>query len=422
MSAADSLTGSIRSSLPSTFSLLVVAAGVAGGIAGAAYLGVLMVVEHLLGPERWGDGAHIVVLVLTGVAVAAIVRFVGPTSNVELLVDDIHVVGGRYELRTLRSLIPVSLLCVGAGGTLGPEAPLVQTTGALGGRIAHHYGLDQRRLRILTITGMAAGFTALFGSPIGATVFALEIPHRRGIEHSDAILPASVGALAGYAVYVVASGNGLRPIFDLPGVASLRAVDLAWAVLAGVLSAVVAYAFALGVRAARRVARAVPQPARPALGGLGLGLLALASPHALTNGELELHDLTTGKLAVGALLLAGGVKLAGAIVAVAGEWRGGFIIPLFFVGACVGSAVHVVVPSADQWVMVTAMMAGCNVGVTKTPLGSALVVSEMAGMRLLPTVLVASLVSLALTGPLRVIETQRSRLEATATAAAGPPP
>lgn len=410
----DVLPESIRSSLPSPFALMVVAAGLAGGLAGAAYLGVLMAVEHVLGPERWGDGAHIAVLVVTGLAVAAVVRTLGPTSNVELLVDDIHVVGGRYELRTLRSLIPVSLLCVGAGGTLGPEAPLVQTTGALGGRIAHHFALDQRRLRILTITGMAAGFTALFGSPIGATVFALEIPHRRGIEHSDAILPAAVGALAGYVVYVVASGNGLRPIFDLPGVDALRAVDLAWAVLAGVLSAVVAFAFALGVRGARRVARALPQPARPALAGLALGLLALASPHALTNGELELHDLTTGTLAVGALLLAAGAKLAGAVVAVAGEWRGGFIIPLFFVGACVGSAVHGLAPSADQWVMVTAMMAGCNVGVTKTPLGSVLVVSEMAGLRLLPTVLVASLVALALTGPLRVIETQRSRIEAAA--------
>ncbi|HEX7135459.1 MAG TPA: chloride channel protein [Iamia sp.] len=411
---AVALPESVRSSLPSSFSLLVVAAGVAGGIVGAAYLGVLMVAEHLLGPEQWADGAHIVVLVATGLAVAAIVHVVGPTSNVELLVDDIHVVGGRHELRTLRSLIPVSLLCVGAGGTLGPEAPLVQTTGALGGRIAHRFGLDQRRLRILTITGMAAGFTALFGSPIGATVFALEIPHRRGIEHSDAILPASVGAMAGYAVYVVASGNGLRPIFDLPGVTELRAVDLAWAALAGVLSAIVAYAFALGVSGARRVARAIPPPARPALGGLALGLLALGSPHALTNGELALHDLTTGKLAVGALLLAAGAKLAGAIVAVAGEWRGGFIIPLFFIGACVGSAVFVIAPSANQWVLVTAMMAGCNVGVTKTPLGSALVVSEMAGIRLLPTILVASLVALALTGPLRVIETQRSRHEAEA--------
>src|SRR5690606_17473300 len=140
----------------------------------------------------------LIVMGLVGVTVTLIVKTMGPTSNVELLVDDIHVVGGRHKLRSLRSLIPVSLLCVGAGGTLGPEAPLVQTTGSLGGAIGNRVGVDRRRLRVLTITGMAAGFTALFGSPIGATIFALEIPHRRGIEHSDAILPASVGSLTGY--------------------------------------------------------------------------------------------------------------------------------------------------------------------------------------------------------------------------------
>jgi H+/Cl- antiporter ClcA len=51
---------------------------------------------------------------------------------VELLVDNIHVMGGTDDMRSLRSLVPVSLLCVGAGGALGPEAPLVQTTGSLG--------------------------------------------------------------------------------------------------------------------------------------------------------------------------------------------------------------------------------------------------------------------------------------------------
>ncbi len=410
---ASTLPTSVRDALPSRFSLLVVAAGVVGGATGAAYLAALALVTDLLGQRRWGDGmAHLVILGLVGVAVAGLVRWLGPTSNVELLVDDIHVVGGPHELRSLRSLIPVSLLCVGAGGTLGPEAPLVQTTGAFGGAIAQHSGLDRRRLRVLTITGMAAGFTALFGSPIGAAVFALEIPHRRGIEHADAILPASVGSLVGYGVYVLASGNGLKPIFDLPNVETLRAIDLAWAVLAGVLSAAVAFAFALGVRAVRRAALALPKDLRPALAGVVLGGLALVNPHALTNGEVVLHHVTAGRLAVGTLLAAAGAKLVGAIVSVAGEWRGGFIIPLFFVGATVGSAIHVLAPSTDQWVMVTAMMVGCNVGVTKTPLGSVLVVAEMAGIRLLPTLLIASLVALGLTGPIRVIETQRRRAEA----------
>jgi H+/Cl- antiporter ClcA len=386
---------------------MVAAAGVVGGAVGAAYLAALALVEHVLGPESWDLLPHALILLGVGVVVGLIARRVGRPSNVELLVDNIHVFGGSDDLRSLRSLIPISLLCVGSGGTLGPEAPLVQTTGALGGWLAGRFGVDRRQFRILTITGMAAGFTTLFGAPIGAAVFALEIPHRRGLEHSDALMPAFVGSLAGYGVYVVATGNGLQPIFELPMVDGLRTVDLLWAAGAGLAGALVGYLFAALVRLAGRLVRPLPRDARPALAGLGLGLLAWWNPHALTNGELVLHDEVTGTLALGALLVAAAAKLAGAVVAVAGEWRGGFIIPLFFIGACLGSAVHVAVPSTNQWVLVTAMMVGCNVAVTKTPLGSALVVTEMAGVRLLPTVLIAALVALLLSEPIRLIDSQR---------------
>lgn len=401
----------VRDHAPTRLAWMVVAAGLVGGVIGAAYLAVLMGVEHVLGPEAWSPLPHLVVLVGVGVAVALIVRVVGPTRNVELLVNDIHVMGGSRDLRSLRSLLPISLLCVGSGGTLGPEAPLVQATGSIGGWLATRWGLDRRQLRILTITGMAAGFTALFGSPVGAAVFALEIPHRRGLEHADALLPAFVGSVAGYGVYVVATGNGLEPIFDLPMVDALTAADLAWSAAAGVASAIVAYLFAWGVRVLRWVTTRLPPVARPVLGGLALGLLALVDEHALTNGEAALHDLLVAKVAVGTLVLAAVAKLAGAVVAVAGEWRGGFIIPLFFVGATLGAAAHVELPGTNKWVLVTAMMVGCNAAVTKTPLGSALVVTEMAGVRLLPTTLIAGLVALALTGPIRVIESQRRRDE-----------
>jgi len=93
----------------------------------------------------------------------------------------------------------------------------------------------------------------------------------------------------------------------------------------------------------------------------------------------------------------------------AGEWKGGFIIPLFFIGYCLGRAAAGWLPGADEVVLATAMMVACNVGVTKTPLGSTLVVAAMAGMRLLPTMLIAALVSLLLTSGLGLLESQRSR-------------
>ena len=58
---------------------------------------------------------------------------------------------------------------------------------------------------------MAAAFTVLFGAPLGSAIFALEILHRRGLEYYEALLPALIGALAGFVVFVVLGGVGYRP-------------------------------------------------------------------------------------------------------------------------------------------------------------------------------------------------------------------
>ena len=390
-------------------SVLVATAGVAGGVIGAAYLGLLRLTDHLIGPTHWQDVPHLFILVGAGVVIAALTRWLGNPPNVELLVDNIHLSGGSDDIRSLRSLIPISLVCVGAGGGLGPEAPLVQATGSTGSWLAARAGLGADELRIVTLTGMAAGFTVLFGAPVGSAVFALEILHRRGLEYYEALVPALGGSLFGYVVYVLLTRSGFHPVFSFPAPGALRAVDFAWAVGCGLAGAVVAWAFSYGSRTLGRLSHRLPALARPVAGGLALGLLALASPYALTNGELQIDHVTAVRMSALALAGAALAKLIGTSVTMAAEWRGGFIIPLFFVGACLGTAAHVTFGGSNQWVLVTALMVACNVGVTKTALGSTLVVAEMAGMAVLPTTLVAALVALLLTSQVDLIHTQRER-------------
>lgn len=387
----------------------VIVAGLLGGGIGAAYIGVLHLLQRGLWPTHSGLLAHGVILTAVGVVVVVLTRILGSPGDVELLVDNIHVSGGVEDLRQLPSLIPVSLLCIAAGGGLGPEAPLVQTTGSIGSWVARRFQLDPSGVRIVTITGMAAAFTVLFGAPLGASVFALEILHRRGLEYYEALIPAVVGALCGYGVYVLITGIGLQPIWRLPSVGQLRAADLGWALACGVVGAIVAVAFTYLNHGLRVALRRIPPGARPILGGVTLAFLAWMSPYALTFGEVQVTHLTTTKLALGTLLLAAFAKLLGSSVTLSTGWKGGFIIPLFFIGTCLGQAGHIVIPHTNEAVLVTALMVACNVGVTKTPLGSVLVVTEMAGVQLLPTTLIAAVVSFALTSNVSLIETQRRR-------------
>jgi chloride channel protein, CIC family len=402
------LSARLRTSSSRMFGIVIVA-GIAGGGIGAAYIAVLHLLQRALWPTHTGLVAHGAILVAVGGCVAVLTRVLGSPGDVELLVDNIHVSGGADDLRQLPSLLPISLLCVASGGALGPEAPLVQTTGTVGSWLARRFDLDATGVRIVTITGMAAAFTVLFGAPLGAAVFALEILHRRGLEYYEALMPAVLGALSGYAVYVLITGVGLEPVWQLPPVDSIHGGDLAWALGCGVAGAIVAISFTYVTQGLRLLLRAIPAQSRPVLGGLTLALLAWASPYALTFGEEQLGHVTTTQLSLATLGLAAVAKLVASAVTLTSGWKGGFIIPLFFIGACLGEAGHIVFPHTNVVVLVTALMVACNVGVTKTPIGTVLVVTEMAGISLLPTTLIAAVVALALTSNVGLIETQRRR-------------
>ncbi len=131
-----------------------------------------------------------------------------------------------------------------------------------------------------------------------------------------------------------------------------------------------------------------------------------------TFGEHQIADLAVPGITVSALLAAMICKLVASSVCVSTGWRGGFIIPLFFAGAAGGALLHHALPGVDGTMLMAACMVAANAGVTKTPLGSTLVVTEMAGLHLLPTTTLAAVVAVALTSEVHLISSQRARTHA----------
>jgi H+/Cl- antiporter ClcA len=388
---------------------LTLLVGIGGGAIGAAYLLVIHLLQHGLAPTRFNGAERFVVLGTVGLLVTLIARVLGNPGDVELLVDNIHVSGGAPSVRSLRSLVPMSAVTIAAGAATGPEAPLVTTCGTLASWLARVRRATAVETRCLAIAGMAAAFAVLFGAPIGAAFFALEILHRRGMQYHEALVPALIGALSGYACSMVLTGAGVKPIWTIPAVRSIHPVDFLWAIAAGVGGAVVAIVFTYLVLGLRRVFQLAPRSSRPVAGGLLLALLALWSPYALTFGEQQTAYVLQHRLAVSVLIVAVLAKLLGASVTVSAGWPGGFIIPLFFMGAALGQLAHHGFTDARAGVLIAAFMVAANVGVTKTMLGSTLVITEMGGMRLLPTTLLAALVAMMLTSSVGLIHSQRER-------------
>jgi H+/Cl- antiporter ClcA len=399
----------------------VVVVGLGGGLIGAGFVGLLHLLQAVLWPSHWRSGPHFFILIGVGAAVAVLTRVLGNPGDVELLVNNIHVMGGPDDIRDLRSLVPVALLCISSGGAMGPEAPMVQLTGSFGAWLSGRCRLPVGDTRILTISGMAAGFTVLFGAPLGSAVFALEILHRRGLEYYEALLPAVLGSLSGYAVYAAITGLGLQPIWHFPAIGSIHGVDVVWAVGVGVAGSAVSVVFTYLSTGLLWVFRRLHPMVRPVIGGAVLGALAFWSPYALTFGEAQLNPLVAQRATVTVLVVAAAAKLCGTAVTLSSGWRGGFIIPMFFIGASLGRLAHLLVPSTNEVVLMAAFMAAINVGVTKTPIGSTLVVTEMAGLALLPTTLIAAVVALFLTSEVGLIHTQRER-EGAFSATVGPDP
>lgn len=403
---------SIFSNLFKIFSRLsawALVAGAVGGLAGLLFLLALRGLEAVLSPSHFTPGARFGVLAGVGLIGGILIARLGDPGGVDVLVDNIHLSGGDRNVRQLRSLLPVSLLCIAAGGAAGPEAPLVQMTGSLGSLLSRKNHFPVSETRILTITGMAAGFTVLFGAPLGAAIFALEILHRKGLEYYEALFPALLGSLCGYAVFTLMSGWGLSPLWRFPDPGVLHKSDLLWSALAGIAAAPVAAAFAGGIEILRSVFIRIPVVIRLVLGGLILAALGVWSPFALTFGELQVNLVSTLPATAGLFAIAALAKFFGTGVTISSGWKGGFIIPLFFIGVCLGRMVHVYIPAANEAALMAAFMAALNTAVTKTPIGSTLVVTEMAGLPLMPTTLLATLISLVLTDRVSLIHSQRNR-------------
>lgn len=192
--------------------------------------------------------------------------------------------GLRRRVITLKPL--ASILTLGSGGSGGREGPTMLMGAALGSLTARMLEVSNREARVLMLAGVAAGIAAVFRTPLGAALLAVEVLYQDEFE-SEALIPAVLASVIAYSVSISLSGQatlfGVLPDFEyrighlpLYGLLALLLVLLA-RVLIGSLAFV------------RKWVSRFPGPAwvRPAYGGAVLGALAVAA-------IVLLADLTGG--------------------------------------------------------------------------------------------------------------------------------
>ncbi len=338
------------------------------------------VLHQVVGPH----GLLLIPLVTTlgGLISGALVYGLAPETEghgTDTVVKALHFTGGTLRARVAPIKMVASAITIGSGGSAGREGPTALIAAGFGSIYANWLKRDERERRLIVMMGMAAGLSAIFRSPIGTAIFAVEVLYSSIEFEAEGLLYCMLAAIVAYAVN--GAFVGWQPLFDVPTLAApTRVASYAWYVLLGVASGIVGTILPEVFYRMRDGFHALPIPAwlKPAVGGLIVGLIALRLPQVLGGGYGWIQDAINGQLALKLLLVLLFAKMVALSLTVGSGGSGGVFAPSLFVGAMLGGAFALLSHHTPAGMVIVGMAAVFG-GAARVPLATLLMVAEMTG-------------------------------------------
>ncbi|HEX4035610.1 MAG TPA: chloride channel protein [Solirubrobacteraceae bacterium] len=295
--------------------------------------------------------------------------------------------GGRIRPQVTIVKALASALCIGGGGSVGREGPIVQIGSALASTLGQLVRMSEGRLRVIVACGAAGGISATFNAPLTGLFFGFEIVLK---EFSlDALAATSLSAVT--ADVISRAFFGGAPFFSaIPHDLTVNN-DFAYVLVAvlGVAAGLIGVAFQKTLYKGEDAADALwgkrPQWLRPAAGGILLGLVLFALPQMYGVGYPVMDKVLANHVVLWliVILIAGKILAASLTLWIGGS--GGVFAPSLFIGASLGMAFGIVVhhlfgaatgPPAMYGVIA---MGGVFAAAAQAPLTSIASVAEMTG-------------------------------------------
>lgn len=332
--------------------------------------------------------------------------------------------GPWIRLRDAAGKFLVGTLQLGSGASLGREGPTVHICASVATGLGRMAGVSPKRLRRLIPVGAAAGIAAAFNAPIAAVTFTIE----EVVGNLDKSVLSGVVVAAALAAVVERTILGEHPIFSVPeGYGLHHASSLALYAVLGVAAAFVGLAFTeslLGLRKRFGQWKLIPLWARPGVGGLMTGLLAVAALAWLGTGGVvgsgyeALQRALAGHLAVRAMLALCVFKVAATVFSYSSGGAGGIFAPSLFMGGMLGGAIGaadmVLFGHAADSVGAFALvgMGAVFAAVIRAPITSVLIIAEMTkGYSLILPLMIANMTAYVIAHRIRATPIYEALLE-----------
>lgn len=301
--------------------------GVVGGVIGSLFhLGV-----HYATLLRQENPWILYLLPVGGVLIAGIYklcRLEGKGTNA--VIESVHF-GKDVPILLVPAIFVCTVITHLCGGSAGREGAALQIGGGIGYQMGRAMFLGEKELPLATLCGMAGVFAALFGTPLAATVFALEVISV-GVLYYAGLVPCITASMMGYLVSRV---MGVEPTRFAVAVPEMNAWTMVLVAVLAILCAVVSILFCEGLHWAEHFAGKLLKNTflRAAAGGMILIGLTFLFGTDYNGAGMDIVGLAmTGQAKPGAWLL----KLVFTAITIGCGFKGGEVVPSFFIGATFG--------------------------------------------------------------------------------------
>jgi chloride channel protein, CIC family len=295
--------------------------------------------------------------------------------------------GGRIRPQVSVVKAVASAVCIGVGGSVGREGPIVQIGSALASGLGQWVRMPENRMRILVACGAAGGISATFNAPITGVFFGVEIILR---EFSvDALFTVMLSAMIADAVAIPFLGD--KPFLSgfPPGIALVHPRNYLLVAVLAVAAALIGLLFKNVVYKMEDLWdlawKSRPEWARPAIGGIALGLVLLAVPQLYGVGYPVMYKAVAGNYVLWFLLVLAVGKIIACSLTLGIGGSGGVFAPSLFIGVTSGMAFGVTAdrilgPGAGQPALYAVVAMGAVfASAARAPLTSVASVVELTG-------------------------------------------